>query len=133
MGSLVINPFTSDAYSLASLTESMIRLPYNMYGRIGELGLFTDKGISTPVALIEEKGGVLNLLPTIPRGAPNLQNQSAKRKMRSFVIPHIGLDDVVMPEDVQGVRQFGSVDATAAFTDVILDKLQTLRRYHRTL
>ena len=99
MPDFTINPFANDAFSTAMLTEAITRLPYNIYGRVGELGLFTDEGVSTTSVIIEEQSGVLNLLPTSPRGAPSLLNTNAKRKARSFVIPHIGLDDDVLPDD----------------------------------
>lgn len=130
MGALTINPFANDAYSVAMLTEAINRLPYNIYGRVGQLGLFEDKGVPTTSVIIEEKGGVLNLLPTVPRGAPPLVNQSGKRKARSFVIPHIPLDDVVLPDDVQGVRAFGSTDQMQSQNELIVDKLQEMKNKH---
>jgi hypothetical protein len=130
MPGLTINPFATDAYSVATLTEAINRLPYNIYGRVGELGIFEDKGVTTTSVIVEEQGGVLNLLPTSPRGAPSLLNKMGKRKARSFVIPHIGLDDVVLPEEVQGVRAFGSASELASINQIILDKLQAMKNKH---
>jgi hypothetical protein len=71
----ILNPFASDAFSMAMLTESMIRLPYNQYSLLGDMGLFTEEGVATTSVIVEEMGGSLNILPTIPRGAPIARQQ----------------------------------------------------------
>ena len=50
--------------------------------------------------------------------------------MRSFVIPHIPHDDVVLPEEVQGIRAFGSENELEALANLIAKKLQTMRNKH---
>ena len=95
------NPFDDPAFSMASLTDSINILP-NMYGRAGELGLFRNKPVRTRSITIEENNGVLNLLPTQAPETPGSVGVRGKRKLRSFNIPHIPHDDVVLPEEVQG-------------------------------
>jgi hypothetical protein len=53
-----------------------------------------------------------------------------KRKMRSFSIPHIPHDDVVLPEEVQGIRAFGSETELQSIAEVITDHLQSMRNKH---
>jgi hypothetical protein len=74
--------------------------------------------------------GVLNLLPTQPVGAPGTQGTTGKRKVRSFVIPHIPHDDTVLPEEVQGIRAFGSETELDALSNLMAQKLQTMRGKH---
>src|SRR5687767_6978876 len=74
--------------------------------------------------------GVLNLLPTLPVGAPGTQGTTGKRKVRSFVIPHIPHDDTVHPEDVQGIRAFGSETELDALANLMAQKLQNMRAKH---
>ena len=50
--------------------------------------------------------------------------------MRSFTIPHIPHDDVVLPEEVQGIRAFGSETELQAMANVITDHLQNMRNKH---
>ena len=45
--------FNGDAFSLVSLTEAITKLPFKP-GRIGEMGLFTEKGVNTHTVVIEE-------------------------------------------------------------------------------
>jgi hypothetical protein len=49
---------------------------------------------------IEERNGVLSLLPTAVVGAAGTVGKRGKRKIRSFIVPHIPHDDVVLPEEV---------------------------------
>ena len=60
----ILNPFLdNDAFSMISLTDAINILPNN-YGRLRELNLFPIKPVSTRAIIIEERHGVLNLLPT---------------------------------------------------------------------
>jgi hypothetical protein len=50
--------------------------------------------------------------------------------VRSFVIPHIPHDDAVLPEEVQGIRAFGSETETDALANLLAQKLQNMRNKH---
>ena len=123
------NPFTNPAFSMAALTAAINILP-NRYGRIEELGLMPAKPVRQRQVIVEEMNGVLNLLPTLPPGAPGTVGARGKRTLRSFVIPHIPHDDVVLPEEVQGIRAFGSETETEAVAGVIARHLETMRNKH---
>lgn len=123
------NPFSNPAFSMASLTAAINLLP-NRYGRIEELALMPEKPVRQRQVIVEEMNGVLNLLPTLPPGAPGTVGVRGKRTLRSFVIPHIPHDDVVLPEEVQGIRAFGSETDTEAVAGVIARHLETMRNKH---
>ncbi len=123
------NPFDNPAFNLTALTDSINILPNN-YGRVGQLGIFKDKPVRFRQITIEENNGILNLLPTQPPGSPGTVGKRGKRKARSFSIPHIPHDDVVLPEEVQGIRAFGSEDQLQAYSQVLTDHLQTMRNKH---
>jgi hypothetical protein len=53
-----------------------------------------------------------------------------KRTLRSFVIPHIPHDDVVLPEEVQGLRAFGTESEFASIAAVLAEHLETMRTKH---
>ena len=126
---MITNPFESDIFSMASLTESINILPNN-YGKLEAMNLFPQKSVRTRNIAVEEMNGVLNLLPTqIPGGSATVGTRG-KRKMRSFTIPHIPHDDVVLPEEVQGIRSFGSETELQAMANVITDHLQSMRNKH---
>lgn len=123
---MLVNPFAADAFSMASLTQAINILPNN-YGRCREMNLFPGQGVRTRTVLVEERNGILNLLPTLPVGSPGTQNKMGKRTVRSFTIPHIPLDDVILPDEYQGVRKFGTENEVAALADIMNDHLQTAK------
>ncbi|GHU15696.1 minor capsid protein E [Alphaproteobacteria bacterium] len=123
------NPFESGAFDMAALTASINILP-NSYGKLEALKLFPQKSVRTRNICVEEKNGVLNLLPTQMPGNPATVGTQGKRKMRSFTIPHIPHDDVILPEEVQGIRAFGSETELQAMANVVTDHLQTMRNKH---
>jgi hypothetical protein len=125
----MLNPFANDAFEMAALTAAINKIPNN-YGRVEQLGLMPAEGVRTRTILIEEMSGVLNLLPTMPVGAPATLGTQAKRKVRSFVIPHIPHEDVVLPEEVQGLRAFGSENEVEALSNLLARKLQNMRNKH---
>jgi hypothetical protein len=125
----MLNPFSNDAFNMVALTAAINRIPNN-YGRLEQLNLMPAEGVRTRTILIEEMSGVLNLLPTMPVGAPSSLGMQGKRKVRSFVIPHIPHDDVVLPEEVQGLRAFGSENDLEALSNLIARKLQNMRNKH---
>jgi len=123
----MLNPFeSSDAFNLVSMTQAINFLPNN-YGRVRELSLFPDKGITTRTVVVEEKNGVLNLLQTLPVGAPGQQNKLGRRKVRSFMVPHIPMDDVIFPSEFNGVRAFGQENVLETLSGVMNDHLQTAK------
>ena len=125
----MINPFGTDAFDMVALTAAINKIP-NTYGRLEQLNLMPPQGVRLRTIIIEEMSGVLNLLPTQPVGAPGTLGTQGKRKVRSFVIPHIPHDDTVLPEEVQGIRAFGSETETDALSDLLAQKLQNMRNKH---
>lgn len=123
------NPFTNPAFSMASLTAAINLIP-NRYGRLEQMGLFVPRPVIHRNVIVEEMHGILNLLPTLPPGSPGTVGTQGKRKVRSFIVPHIPHDDVVLPEEVQGIRAFGSENQTEAIAGVMARKLETMRNKH---
>jgi len=122
----MLNPFANDAFEMAALTAAINKIPVN-FGRIAQLNLMPAEGVRTRTILIEELNGVLTLLPTMPVGAPATLGTQAKRKVRSFVIPHIPHEDVVLPEEVQGIRAFGSETEMDTLAALMARKLAVMR------
>ena len=123
------NLFDNPAFNMASLTAAINIVP-NRYGRIERLGLFPAKPVRTRQIIVEEYAGRLNLLPTKAPGSPGTVGERGSRKLRSFVIPHIPHDDVVLPEEVQGIRAFGSETEMEAVAGVMARHLETMRNKH---
>jgi len=125
----MLNPFAGDGYSMAALTLAINKYP-NMYGLLGDMGLFSEAGQTLRTVIIEQRNNVLNLLPTMPVGSKGSAGSIGKREMRSFVIPHIPHDDVILPTEVQGLRAFGSETDTDTIANLMDLKLQTMKKKH---
>ncbi|WP_285520179.1 major capsid protein [Wolbachia pipientis] len=114
---------------MTELTKAINILPIN-YGRTESLNLFPSRSVRFRHITIEEQNGVLSLLPTQVPGAPATVGKRGKRKIRTFTIPHIPHDDVVLPEEVQGIRAFGSENELKALANVVTDHLELMRNKH---
>ena len=123
------NPFHNPAFSMAALSVAINIIP-NRYGRMEALNLFPPRPVRTRQIIVEEQAGVLNLLPALPPGSPGTVGTRGKRTVRSFVIPHIPHDDVVLPEEVQGIRAFGSETEMESIAGVMARHLETMRNKH---
>lgn len=122
---MLVDPF-KDGYSMVELTQAINILP-NMYGRTNELGLFKFKGLTNAAAMIELRDGVLTLVPTTPWGGPAPKNVTAKRRIKTFTIPHMPLEDSVAAADVIGVRAFGTDSTLETIDGKVSDKLQEIK------
>ena len=125
----MINPFDASGYTLAEMTSAINILP-NIYTRLGEMGLFRFEGVTQRSVIIEQAEGVLNLLPTVPLGGPATVANRDTRSMRSFTVPWIPHDDVITPQDIQGVRGFGVADAADPLATVMERKITRMRAKH---
>jgi hypothetical protein len=126
-----LDVFQGDAFTTTSLTESINLLPYQPR-RIGQMGLFAERGVPNKTVWIEENRGAVAILATKTRGVPGEVNKAAKRTGRSFDIPHIPLDDAVLADAIQGVRAFGSETELQTMSNVVSDKLEEMLAHHVT-
>lgn len=121
----VFDVFNSDPFSLVSLTESINKIPF-IPGRIGQLKIFENVPVSTTNVLIEEQDGILYLVENRQRGDSPQKNHVSKRKARSLIITHLPVDDRIMADEVQNVREFGSNDQGRAVQNVVTTRLTTM-------
>ena len=98
--------FSSDAFSFVTLTDSINKLPF-VPGRLGALGLFTEAPVPTTSIALEEQASILTLVNPTPRGGPGETRPKPLRRARVLKVPHYQLDDNVLAEEVQNVREFG--------------------------
>jgi hypothetical protein len=126
---IIRNPFDAGGYSLAEMTQAINILP-NLYTRLGQIGLFRFEGVTQRSIVIEQRAGVLSLLPSVPLGAPATVGNREARAMRSFALPWIPHDDVILPADIQGMPALGVSDAADPLVEVMNRKLTLMRRKH---
>lgn len=123
-----IDPFVADAFSLRNMMDSVNRIPYTP-GRVSALGIFDEKGVATTTVMVEQKDGLLSLVPTTPYGAAAIQGQRENRKMIPLAIPHIALEDTIIAAEIQNVRAFGTESQPQAIATVRDEHLTTMNRW----
>ena len=126
---LTRNPFDAGGYSLAEMTQAINLLP-NLHTRLAQIGLFRFEGVTQRSVIIEQFEGVLSLLPSVPLGSPATVGDREGRSMRSFALPWIPHDDVILPADIQGIPSIGASDAADPLLTVMNRKLMLMRRKH---
>lgn len=119
-----LDVFKASAFDLRSMTDAINFLPF-VPGRLGEMGIFQESGIATTVAQIEERDGVLYLVPSAPRGGPATQNRATGRRVRPLSVVHLPLEDRIMADEVQGIRAFGSENDVETIQGVVSERTAT--------
>ncbi|GJD73353.1 major capsid protein [Methylobacterium goesingense] len=127
----ILDIFNQDAFAASALTGNISMVP-NAYGRINALGLFTPEPIPTTTVTVFIENGVLNLLPTRPRGGPATLGTRGRQKPKAFSVPHIPHEDSVLATDVQNMLALTSGGAAGLETVLgfLNRKLITMRRKH---
>ena len=116
---------TRPEFSVRELSAAIDIRP-NIYGLIGEQGLFTPKPLRVTSAPVDFKNGVISLVPSKNRGEARTPNVSGKRNLREYAIPHFPLTDFIKADDISGIRQFGTDNDLAAVQDVVFERQEEM-------
>lgn len=122
-----IDVFNADPFTTVSLSLKMVNLPH-MPQRIHELNLFTEEGITTTSAYIEQLGTTLSLVPSAARGSPANATAQDKRKVIPFPSVHLPARGQVLAESIQNIRAFGSESELETVEAVVNKQLVKMRR-----
>lgn len=114
-----------DSFTSAELTAAVNKIPA-MPGLLGQF--FEEKGMTTTKAAIDVKKGQLQLIHDTPRDADDgdIPAQDSRNTI-SLSAAHLLQHDLVLPEDFQDRRAFGT-DQLETGADRILDKQIVMRR-----
>lgn len=121
-----MDPWSADGFTLVELTESLKHLPAKPM-RIDQMALFEPAPGRLASIMIEEQGGVLTLVPYTARGGPATQHSTGKRTIRPLTIPSLKLEDTILAEEVQGIREFGTIDAEQSLATVVNNRMQEMK------
>lgn len=133
----MLDIFNTNAFSVVTLSMKLDQFLF-IPGRIGELGIFTEGRVNDPRVAIEERSGVLVLIPPTERGAPGTTVPRGGRTLRLVMVPHFEVNDHVMAEEVQGVRAWGTeteletvLEKIAERDQVVVQSLAVTQEYAR--
>src|SRR5262245_63328522 len=116
---------THGAFNMRTLTESVNKIPY-VPGRIASLGLFDERGITTSGIMIEERDGVLALVPTTPRGGVATQQGINKRTARTFETRPLCLTRNINVDEILNLRAFGSENGLLELESFVQSTLEDM-------
>lgn len=115
-----------DLFTVANLTAAVNKLPA-IPGKVGAMGLFDEKGVTSTSVIIDEREGRLVLVPNTSRNDDPAPVKGNKRKRRTFETLHLPISRPLLPSQLQGIAAFGQESATAPMATVINDHLQDLK------
>jgi hypothetical protein len=105
----MVDIWDGDGFTVESLTAAINSEPYRP-GQVSAAGIFEEDGVTTTRISIEQRDGQLSLVEPSARGGPGETTGDDGRELVPFDIPHYERDDFVAADEVQNVREFGTVD-----------------------
>jgi hypothetical protein len=115
MPGTMIDIFHTDPFSAIEMTTAVDRLPH-IPSMLRDSKIFTPNPIRTTALAVEERNGVLSVIPTSQRGQPtNAERTTEKRKIRYFDVPRVRVGDTIHAHELQNIRAFGE---TSVFMQV---------------
>lgn len=115
-----------DLFTVASLSASINKLPV-IPSKVGAMGIFEEKGVTTTSVVIDEYEGRLVLVPNTSRDADPAAVKAGKRARRTFETLHLPISRPLLPSQLQGIASFGQETATVPQATIINDHLQELK------
>jgi hypothetical protein len=125
----MLDIFNNNAFGVVSLTDA-INKPLFQPGRLGQMGLFNERGVTTTTIALEEKDGNLILVAPTPRGGPGNTLGKNKATARPFIVPHFEINDAIYADEVQGVRAWGTESQLMTVQGMVADRIAIHRPSH---
>lgn len=126
-----LDVLNGNAFTVASMTAAINRLPRVPRRVLDGLNLFTEIPVRTRTIQIEERNGVLQLIPAGTTKDPATPARKGKRTLRSIDAPQLKLDDTIGVEDLIDLRAFGGQgDSQEAISEVINQTMGQLLNSH---
>ncbi|PID62619.1 MAG: major capsid protein E [Gammaproteobacteria bacterium] len=113
-------------FGVRPMTEAINRLP-EAPSIIRGLGIFKAEYLATTSVAVESKENTLQLVKPVPRGTPGEPVTDASPDRKTFEMLHLPKNDVVMADDVQNVKAFGTDNKAQAVAEKVNDKLQAMK------
>lgn len=118
--------FEGSAFSTRELSAAIDQIP-NQWGRITQIGLFRNTPVRTTSISIESRDGVLSLIQSTPRGTDPLGSRPSRRALRPFSTARFAQQRVITPDEIDGIRAFGSETELKQVGQTVIEKLADLR------
>lgn len=104
---LAMDLFAGDAFGVIPLSELINKVPY-IPAQAGSVVPWVENGYPTTTLAIEELAKDIGLVSPSPRGGVGQTFDKEKRSLLRLAMPHFQINDSIMADEVQGVRELGS-------------------------
>jgi hypothetical protein len=121
----ILDVFNQDAFGVVSLSN-LVNDMTPVYGKLGQLGIFTEEGVTQRLVAVDFDPITNQLLPQSSWGGPGIANKSGVANSKSFSIPHFPIGDGLLAADLQGRRRPGS-NVTLDMQTLMAKKLREMR------
>lgn len=123
----MLDLLNSDAFGIVPLTRAVNRLP-KVPGRIASMNLFgPGRGIRSKTAYIELQDNKLVLIDSAPWGTDGELLEDNDRHMVPIMVPHFPKQASITPDEVSGVREFGTEDQLQTVMGTVMNKMARLK------
>ena len=119
---VMIDVFRSDPFSTVQLTRVVERTPYQP-DMLGQMGIFEPVPSRTLDVAVEDRDGVLTIIPFSEVGAPPTERTNEKRNIRTFRVPRLATADTITAVEIAGVRDFGEETALVQMQQEVARRL----------
>jgi len=119
-----MNVFENNAFELITMVDAFENIPYipNYLEKDFEV-----KATSTRQVSIEEKDGVLTLIPFSERGSADTQTANGNRKLRYFDTVRLSDADTIYAHEIASIRAFGKESELDRVANVVKERGETRR------
>lgn len=117
---------SNSQFSMKAMTDAVNLLP-TIPTQIRGQNIFAAKMLNTTFVTVEQKDGVLRLVPNSPRGQDGTASEPTSRTKRTFETAHLVRTDRILAEDVQNLHAFGKPDQAESVNNIVLERLQTMK------
>lgn len=119
--------FQGEGFNLVDHLEAINLLP-NMYDRITRRGIFSPRPVRSNTFPVEMRQNELALVPISPWGTDEYAfGHVDDRQMNAVRIPHMSIIDQMLADQVDGQREFGTVDQYMSFATELTRKQQAMK------
>lgn len=119
--------FHEDVFNGVEMTAAINKLDF-LPQEISSALPWNVESLTQATALIEEIEGTFDIVEARPRNSAPVQIEDDDRVVRPILVPHYPTEFTVMPDEVAGVRAFGSTTALETIEGVRDRKLLKARR-----
>lgn len=124
---MLLDVFRSDAFHFTKLVDAITRLPY-LPTKLGKMGLFSERQVSTTSVAYEMWDGKLTLVPAGARGSRANGKTIEKRKLTKFEVVHLPQFTSIAADEVINLRAYGSETEEMLAMNLLMQKMAVCKQ-----